>query len=476
MTHARTVYVISDLHLGGDPDFRMMTEPHALADFIHTIADVHPCGQCELVINGDFVDFLAQNHGTAAAPSWRPFSYDPQQARASFEAIASGEDAPVFDALAALLQRGQRLTILPGNHDIELCTPAVREALRERIGALSQPNFQLHHDGEAYVIGDVLIEHGNRYDDYNAVDHEALHQLRVKQTLRQTEGIPPFDPPVGSKFVAAVMNPIKAQLGFIDLLKPEGPALVAVLLAIAPEQQRPAIDSLVEMMLEHRKQRRQAVQSARDEPVYRTARAPRGMPAPDQLSDLLCESLGEDLFSDALVDEPTMRGSATRGRVGDLWNSMTNSGGFEVVHLLFKGRKREVERYELLRRAIRKIAPDEAEALERSEYYDAAVELSEHFQLIVFGHTHGAMQVPIGLDKRYINTGTWANLMDFPAQLRNPHSDPQIADRVFTEFTNALRNGQYQQYIQFRPHYAKIEVDAREQLVSAELRAWPTHS
>lgn len=464
----RTIYVISDLHLGGDPSFRMMTQPHALADFIRTISDKHPPGECELVINGDFVDFLAQNHGSAAAPSWKPFIYDPAQARASFERIAAGEDAPVFDALAALLQRGHRLTILPGNHDIELCTPAVRDALRTRLGALNLLNLQILHDGEGYVIGDVLIEHGNRYDDFNAVDHERLHQFRVKQTLRRVGGEHPFDPPVGSKFVATVMNPIKAKLGFIDLLKPEGPALVAMLLAIVPEQ-RATIDNLLALTREHRKQRRQATQSAREESRYRSGGATRGAAASDELVDILRDCVGEIPFAEAPSGISDPAPDVMRGRIRDAWEYLTNAGGSEVLQLLVNGRKREVDRLELLRRAIRKIAPAETEALERSEYYDAAVELSEHFQLIVFGHTHGAMSVPIGPTKRYINTGTWANLMSFPAELRDPRFEAVLADQVFAEFTAALRSGDYQQYVQFHPHYAKIEIDASEHLVSAEL-------
>lgn len=135
MTHARTLYVISDLHLGGAAKFRMMTHVDVLARFIDTIANAHAPGTCELVINGDFVDFLAHDHGPPQ--HWKPFLYDAAQARACFDAIAgvedpestAPEDAPVFDALARLLARGQRLTILLGNHDIELALPRDRKSV-----------------------------------------------------------------------------------------------------------------------------------------------------------------------------------------------------------------------------------------------------------------------------------------------------------------------------------------------------------
>ena len=51
-----SVYVISDLHLGGVAPRQMFGETAALAGFI----DGLPAGRCALVINGDFVDFLAE--------------------------------------------------------------------------------------------------------------------------------------------------------------------------------------------------------------------------------------------------------------------------------------------------------------------------------------------------------------------------------------------------------------------------------
>src|SRR5690348_14500830 len=67
-TARRRVYVISDLHLGGAPDgrangrgFRIFTRTPELVSFIDAVAR-RPAGdpRVELVINGDFVDFLAE--------------------------------------------------------------------------------------------------------------------------------------------------------------------------------------------------------------------------------------------------------------------------------------------------------------------------------------------------------------------------------------------------------------------------------
>src|SRR5437667_4709998 len=65
----RLLYVISDLHLGGPPDrdrpqargFRLMTQGPVLVRFLEALAG-RPASAppLELVINGDFVDFLAE--------------------------------------------------------------------------------------------------------------------------------------------------------------------------------------------------------------------------------------------------------------------------------------------------------------------------------------------------------------------------------------------------------------------------------
>ena len=239
------VYVISDLHLGGAPGarasdrgFRICTQGDALAGFIEALA-AQPTGpgapRTELVINGDFVDFLAEEDEPVA---WTPLKEDPERARRLFERIVE-RNRPVFRALARLVERGHTLTVLIGNHDIELAFPAVRQALAAALGLGAGAPLRFLHDGEAYAVGDALIEHGNRYDGFNAVDFDALRRVRSIQS----RGLPvPADrrlpPPPGSQLVAEVMNPLKQHYPFIDLLKPEAEAAVPLLLALAPGARR----------------------------------------------------------------------------------------------------------------------------------------------------------------------------------------------------------------------------------------------
>lgn len=99
-TLIRQVYVISDLHLGGAPGktgdpkdrgFRMMQQPDRLADFIdELVAKPKSPSAIELVINGDFVDFLAEPDSEVGAPTWKAFRADPGLATTIFQRMWRG--------------------------------------------------------------------------------------------------------------------------------------------------------------------------------------------------------------------------------------------------------------------------------------------------------------------------------------------------------------------------------------------------
>lgn len=243
MTTDRLVFIVSDLHVGGayapDPStgergFRCCTNVAKLAEFVAAVDERSRTSgaDVELLINGDFIDFLAEVKEDGAFSAFR---MDPGEAVRVFDQIVA-RDQVLFDALRRLLEGGATLTLLLGNHDIELSFPAVRSRLEEVLGASGHTRFRFLYDGEALVIGDALIEHGNRYDPWNQVDHDQLRRLRSLQSRRQS---PPADfdfvPPAGSRLVAAVMNPVKQDYPFVDLLKPEQETMIPILLALEPD-------------------------------------------------------------------------------------------------------------------------------------------------------------------------------------------------------------------------------------------------
>lgn len=164
------VFVISDLHQGGEPGFQMVPPAGqaCLAAFIRRVTSQHSADQtAHLVLAGDLVDFLAETPFTAPTT-------DEGEALRKLSCILA-DTKEIWDALAAHVQAGAPLSLFLGNHDIELSLPGPRRLLLERLGPGSV-DFQ--DDDRAWVRGLLLIEHGNRYDGWNVVDQaQGTHDL-----------------------------------------------------------------------------------------------------------------------------------------------------------------------------------------------------------------------------------------------------------------------------------------------------------
>ncbi len=495
---ARQVFVISDLHVGGvypdsgDPEdrgFRISTQVPQLTTFVAALADKPP-GEpvIELVINGDFIDFLAE--GDTATGGWQPFIADPQTATGKLEAIVE-RDKELFNALGHLLSRGHRLTITLGNHDIELALPPVRKRLMELMGVEGHHQFHFVYDGEAYVIGDVLIEHGNRYDMFNVVDHDALRRHRSLVSRNQT--VPDehqFSAPTGSHIVASVMNPVKTSYPFIDLLKPETGAAVPILLALEPGA-RVKLGRLALMVGQATRHRLSGaampgfggdihadgdpggpfgedIGSFADDMGAAPSPVPvgRGDSGDDALAAIVSDAMGAD--ADAFLEE--FRQPASIGEDISAADFFDRTMG--LANLLLARNDDDVERrLPSLLKALRAVQDDKSfdrSTETASEYLDAAGELARGgFRCIVFGHTHLPKRVVLEDDALYINTGTWADVMRFPMEiLAGPDEE---ALQKLREFVLDLGAGKLNRWIGFGATYARLDLDASDRLLNAEL-------
>jgi UDP-2,3-diacylglucosamine pyrophosphatase LpxH len=226
---ARDIFVIPDLHIGGGEGFQMLgaAGQARLADFGRWLAERQRSGQSvELVLAGDIVDFLAEE-------PWEAFTHDENVALVKLDRIVQ-RTRPIWQAWAELVAAGGRLIFLLGNHDIERCFPKLVARIRELMG---EGQVQFVHDNQALVLGGgILIEHGNRYDGWNRVQHDDLRAIRSAFSRREEAGDIAVQP--GSELVVRLMNDVKQQVAFIDLLKPEGGALVPLLVALAPDKAR----------------------------------------------------------------------------------------------------------------------------------------------------------------------------------------------------------------------------------------------
>src|SRR5436190_11150565 len=118
------LYVVSDLHIGGQKqvdgtDFQMCRGPNRerLAQFCRWIRDDGKAAyDRHLVLAGDIVDFLAEKD---ASESFVAFEPDDRRASEKLLRILNAS-SEVWNALREFVESGGALTMMLGNHDIEL--------------------------------------------------------------------------------------------------------------------------------------------------------------------------------------------------------------------------------------------------------------------------------------------------------------------------------------------------------------------
>jgi UDP-2,3-diacylglucosamine pyrophosphatase LpxH len=504
----RSVFIISDLHLGGNypgPEqarkrgFRLCTHADAISRFVEQRTKEARRIQTEIVLNGDTVDFLAEadTHTAAGgATTWSSFTADSEAAATKFKTIV-GRDKAVFDSFGPFLDAGGRLTILLGNHDIELSLPGVRHELRKALGVKHNHDFEFIYDNEAYVIGDALIEHGNRYDAWNQVDYDALRRIRFFQSRHLP--VPPqysFIPPAGSDMVTLIINTIKSEYAFVDLLKPETAAVVPMLLALEPGF-RQRIGRIARLYNRTRSELLNAtspkfggdVRAERDLDVVPGADteniaawslegASTG-PVTDQESEsaalkrALQVALGSEAEAflhdiDAQIAE--IDPLAEFGQEVGAFD--TASRVFGIAALLF-GRTSQAyhKRLPALLRAMQGLqntAMFERETETAKEYLNAAQDLADRggFSYVVFGHTHLAKHVPLGNGRFYLNSGTWADVLRFPCEILATQSTALAA---LHEFVAKIRAGDFQDWTLFCPTYVRLDLGDDSKVTNAML-------
>ncbi len=189
--------VISDLHLGEDlsPVATEASRLHVdiverqLIAFVRHYTRRREGGlPWRLVVNGDLIDFLSVSIGPehpefarlaqGATPDelTHGLHRTPEVAALAVAAVAE-RHAEVFRALARFLARGNRIEIICGNHDAELCWPEAQEAFRAAVagawrGEAGAPGGQelaaesiRFHPWFFWEPGSLWIEHGHQYDE-----------------------------------------------------------------------------------------------------------------------------------------------------------------------------------------------------------------------------------------------------------------------------------------------------------------------
>lgn len=210
--------VLSDLHLGLGRN-RASGRFHTLETFFYdedlrrffgsAAADCKARGVAlRVIFNGDTFDFLRREAAPDPLESYREqrFGPDLDPARAAALLGRSLAGHPIFvETLADLLQGGNEVVFLPGNHDLELQWEAVQEELRrtvlqrlaargavDPIEAAARLRFSqwFHHEP-----GRIWVEHGCQYDSECAFRFPLRRRLgEAGRNLQNLE----LDLPLGS--------------------------------------------------------------------------------------------------------------------------------------------------------------------------------------------------------------------------------------------------------------------------------------
>jgi UDP-2,3-diacylglucosamine pyrophosphatase LpxH len=387
------------------------------------------------------------------APNTHPLQNDSNIVRAELVDIATrfvGADGRgPFAALADLVAVGCHVVVLLGNHDLELCLPGVRETFVKLIGGSSKVRFI--YDGEAYTCGRLLVEHGNQYDRFNAVDYDQLRrersQLSRGMTIQDSErGTVYFQPPVGSSMVVDEVNPRLAAAPFFNLLKPEFGAAIPLMLAFYPESRK-----FYELIFKFGKIARRVRQNTLAKQPGLLSGA--GPVAHTDLNSFLREELGTD--ASAFLGPAVLPGqlsgspSGTSSLMARLARQATLAIDLTCPWGLYNRLRTgdDEERLKCVRVALRQVrdATDFAIDTERSEYLAPAEKFIDEggFEAVVFGHTHFPKELEVANGK-YLNAGTWADVLRLPSDVAS--GDDLLADNAIERFLKDMSEHNYEPY------------------------------
>jgi UDP-2,3-diacylglucosamine pyrophosphatase LpxH len=227
----KVVYVVSDLHLGpgcfpnGEPDpLEDFTADEAFASFLRQIGPMQ--APVELVIAGDFLEYCQTLPEIGlASPEDDLGSTEEESLRRTAVILGQAEGVRtlghplVFEALRDFMIEGNSITIIAGNHDIDLLWERVWARIFDTIyppGAAGD----LKLIDYAYTIGGgdrgrVYIEHGHEYDKANRFGYQMSQPFGMDRY-----GVRRLRRCWGTLFVDKVYNQLEQERWFIDNIKP----------------------------------------------------------------------------------------------------------------------------------------------------------------------------------------------------------------------------------------------------------------
>ena len=215
----RTIVIISDLHLGAGPFVK--NKMNFLEDFHYDkelveFFEYYSKGdyaerEVEVVINGDFLDFLAVPFVDFFDDEF--WSEDASLARLELILKAHSE---VMNAIGKFLTlENKSIVYIIGNHDAEFVFDSMREKFLQVLPKEVQKKFKFIVDNrtEYQPVEGVVIKHGHEYEFSHSFDP-------VESIAVDDEGKKFFIPPWGSYYVTRVVNKFKEERSYCNAVRP----------------------------------------------------------------------------------------------------------------------------------------------------------------------------------------------------------------------------------------------------------------
>jgi UDP-2,3-diacylglucosamine pyrophosphatase LpxH len=212
MNQKPIMIILSDLHVGGgkaDPGDDHVCQKEQFSNFISHGIPESKHGRVELVINGDFLEFAQVRPDVYTLGSARYWCSEDESLE-KLSAILAGHEN-IFLALREFQEKGNSVTLVAGNHDVDLYWPQVQHEIKKAAGPIL---FALGEDWYSRYNGRLLIGHGHAFDPANRFKRWKNPILMGPKRVARLEMCP------GTLFMVKFVNWLDSKYYFADNVKP----------------------------------------------------------------------------------------------------------------------------------------------------------------------------------------------------------------------------------------------------------------
>lgn len=397
---SKSKFILSDLHLGAEDYFRSNHAPEDLwvdeqfGRFLRQlrVESEHERREIELIINGDFLDFLqapavdyTSTTGFYPAQAYLDSSQDASLKRLN---LIMNRHQELFELLAQFIQPEtpkRRITIIKGNHDVPLYWPLVKSRLREVLDATGRRSSLLLFAAEFINREKIYVEHGHQRT-------EQLNRFPDFHDPRQPDDPTQLYWPPGSRLYVDLLGELGRNRRLGDSIRP-----ITALIWLALDGDFDLAAKMLARLLSY------------TTPVQVTD---GGATSPLD-SDLLLKQLVDEQERQRLAELYRTDGAFRAEFHRQIWPYLGETG-------LPANNSNGLGQEKLSSDAVAIARSEQARQQQNLQAAAAEIARQQKAEVIVFGHTHQPVCQPLAGGQLYLNTGCWlgpADLTTAPVEL-----------------------------------------------------------